>query len=193
MIYVDDILLGCFDIRKITILKSFLDHQFKINDLGLVRYFLGLEIIAHASGYLMNQHKYVADLLEEFHYFNYSHITSPIDAFVKLTPDIGDSLPDFTSYRRLARKFNFLQHTRLDISFAMQHISQYLYHPCVPHMKVGLHVLRYIMTAPDQGIFLSFSPCLFILAYADSDWSACPLSMRSVTSYFIIFCTFSVS
>ncbi|KAF3615759.1 Alpha carbonic anhydrase 7, partial [Capsicum annuum] len=54
-----------------------------------------------------------------------------------------------------------------------------------PHMLVVIHVLRYQMFAPDQGIFLSSSLCMSLSAYVDSDWAACPSFRRSVTDFYM--------
>ncbi|XP_047268535.1 uncharacterized protein LOC124898714 [Capsicum annuum] len=187
VVYVDDILLGGSDLSELNALKSFLDESFKVKDLGSVHYFLGLEVTSHHSGFLINQHKYATDLLEEFNCSHYTPIIAPLDAYVKLTPDMGDPLPDPFIYRRLVGKLNFLQHTRPVISFAVQHLSQFLQHPCVPHMMAGLHVLHYLLHDPAQGIFLPSHSSVDLTAYADSGWAACPLSRRSVTGYYIFF------
>jgi len=44
-IYVDDVILTGTDQEEINSLKSFLNDQFKIKDLGRLHYFLGLEIL----------------------------------------------------------------------------------------------------------------------------------------------------
>ncbi|XP_075095099.1 uncharacterized protein LOC142173413 [Nicotiana tabacum] len=53
-VYVDDILLAGGDIAELDSLKSFLDSQFKIKDLGSVHYFLGLEVTKN-SQWLLGQ------------------------------------------------------------------------------------------------------------------------------------------
>lgn len=53
-VYVDDILLASSDVTKMKALKSFIDEQFKIKDLGDVHYFLGLEVHHTSQGYLVN-------------------------------------------------------------------------------------------------------------------------------------------
>lgn len=137
--------------------------------------------------YLMHQHKFTSDLVEKFHCSNYNSVASPLDPSVKLTVNMGDPLPDPFIYRSFIGKRNFLQHTKLNISFVVQYLSQFLQYPCVPHMRVGLYVLRYLLNALDLGIFLSSSPSMSILAYADSNWAAFHQSRRSVTGSFITF------
>ncbi|KAM3324372.1 putative mitochondrial protein like [Capsicum chacoense] len=60
-----------------------------------------------------------------------------------------------------------------------------LRHPQVPHMLAGIHVLRYIMDDPAQGILLSNSQDFSLLAYSDLDWAACAHTQKSVTGFFI--------
>lgn len=148
---------------------------------------MGLEVTAHTSGYSINQCKYTTNLLTEFNCSYFTPISSSLDPSIKLTPAMGDPLSDPFFFRRLVGKLNFLQHTRPDISFVVQHLCQFLQHLYAPHMLVGLHVLRYLLNAPAQGIFLPSSLSVDLCAYADSDWVACPLSRRSVTGYYIFF------
>ncbi|XP_075074481.1 uncharacterized protein LOC142162074 [Nicotiana tabacum] len=182
VVYVADILLASDDVGELNSLKSFLDDTFKIKDLGNVHYFLGLEITPHPQGYLMYQQKYTSDLLEEFHCKNFTLISTPLYPSVKLVIDMGNPISDPSTYMRLVGKLNFLEHTRPDISFSVQHLSQFLQAPHIAHMLATLHVLRYLMNAPDQGILLSASSDLSLLAYSDSDWAACAISRRSVQS-----------
>ncbi|XP_019262539.1 PREDICTED: uncharacterized protein LOC109240364 [Nicotiana attenuata] len=185
VVYVDDILLAGSDIAEMTALKQFLDDQFKIKDLGLVHYFMGLEVSSHPDGYVLHQHKYTSDLLEEFKCSHLSPLSTPLDPSIKLTVDMGDPLPDPSIYRRLVGKLNFLQHTRPDVAYSVQHLSQFLQTPRVPHMLAALHVLRYLMTAPAQGVLLSNTPDFALAAFSDSDWATCAHSRRSVTGFFI--------
>ncbi|XP_028126236.1 uncharacterized protein LOC114322974 [Camellia sinensis] len=51
------------DTVGISSLKQFLSHQFETKDLGLLSYFLGLEISHDPFGYFLTQAKYISDLL----------------------------------------------------------------------------------------------------------------------------------
>ncbi|XP_019242035.1 PREDICTED: uncharacterized protein LOC109222085 [Nicotiana attenuata] len=125
------------------------------------------------------------DLLAEFHCSSASPVVAPLELHLKLTPDSGELLSDPTHYRRLIGKQNFLQHTRPDISFFVQHLGQFLNAHRTGHLHDVLHVLRYLVKDPDKGILLKNNLDLSLLVYSDSDWAAYPSSRRSVTGFFI--------
>ncbi|XP_019257719.1 PREDICTED: uncharacterized protein LOC109235931 [Nicotiana attenuata] len=180
-VYVDDIILIGDDLSETSALKSFLDAQFKIKDLGLLNYFLGIEVFYHKSGVLLHQKKFISNFLLEFNCLDASEVVSPLDIAHKLHSDVGELLPKPESYRSLVGKLNFLTHTRPDLCFVVQHLSQFLKTPRVPHMAAALHVLRYLKGTSTFGVFLSNSPDFSLLASCDSDWAACHKSRRSVT------------
>ena len=63
LVYVDDLLLTGDDTSCLSHLKAQLHAVFTIKDLGLTRYFLGIELARSYSGILLNQRKYVLDML----------------------------------------------------------------------------------------------------------------------------------
>ncbi|KAK4362861.1 hypothetical protein RND71_018102 [Anisodus tanguticus] len=166
-------------------LKSFLNSQFKIKDLGLVHYFLGLEVLPYPAGYIMNQHKYTSDLLEEFHCSEFSPVTTPLDPSVKLSPDLGDLVVDPSIYKKDELENLISFSTQGLISFSVQHLSQFLTKLRVSHMMAALHVLRYLLNATEQGILLFSSSDLSLIAFSDSDWATCVLSRRSITGFYV--------
>jgi hypothetical protein len=63
LIYVDDIILSGTSLSEIDRIKAILDDNFKIKDLGVVKYFLGLEVAQSKAGISISQRKYCLDLL----------------------------------------------------------------------------------------------------------------------------------
>ena len=63
--YVEDIVITGSDSKGISSLKSFLQSQFHTKDLGMLRYFLGIEVMRSKHGIFSSQRKYVFDLLSE--------------------------------------------------------------------------------------------------------------------------------
>ena len=65
VVYVDDIVIIESDMSGISSLKSFLHDQFHRKDLGMLKYFLGVEVLRSKHEIFLSQRKYVLDLLSE--------------------------------------------------------------------------------------------------------------------------------
>src|SRR4051812_45378221 len=65
LVYVDDIVLAGNSQQEIQHVKDVLNNQFKIKDIGQLRFFLGFEIAWSSNGIFLNQRKYTLEFLEE--------------------------------------------------------------------------------------------------------------------------------
>ena len=65
VVYVDDIVITGSDSKGILSLKSFLHSQFHTKDLGMLKYFLGVEVMRSKQEIFLSQRKYVLDLLSK--------------------------------------------------------------------------------------------------------------------------------
>ena len=184
-VYVDDIILTGNDEVEIQALKQYLDEVFKIKDLSLVHYFLGIEVLQVDEGIILTQRKFAKELLQEFAFDNLCPVSCPLDLSRKLTLEEAEPLDDPTSYRRGIGKLNFLTNTGPDLAFAVQHLSQFMQRPRVPHYNALMHVLRYIKGQLDFGVLLHNKADYTLQAYCDSDWASCPHTRRSISGYVI--------
>ena len=65
VVYVDDFVMTGNDMAGILSLNSFLHGQFHTKDLGMLKYFVGVEVIRSKHRIFLSQRKYVLDLLSE--------------------------------------------------------------------------------------------------------------------------------
>jgi len=186
-VYVDDIMLTGSNPTEIHHVKQHLHNLFGIKDLGKLHYFLGLEISYTNDGIVLSQRKFTMDLLKDSGLDTSKVASTPLPVPCKLVADKGELLVDPTRYRTLVGKLNFLTHSRPDLSFTAQTLSQFMQKPTTIHLQALYHTLRYIQGTIGQGILLKASDHLSLQAYSDSDWAACPSSRRSITGYLIHF------
>ncbi|GJR98262.1 retrovirus-related pol polyprotein from transposon TNT 1-94 [Tanacetum coccineum] len=64
LIYVDDVIITRNNLTKIQETKKQLDDEFSIKDLGLLKYFLGIEVAKTKNDLVLCQRKYMLDILE---------------------------------------------------------------------------------------------------------------------------------
>ena len=55
--------------------------------------------------------------------------------------------------------------------------------PHTSHLNAVHHLLRYLKTAPGQGLFFSANSTLNLTAYADADWGNCIDTRKSTSGY----------
>jgi len=109
----------------------------------------------------------------------------PLPQGLKLSSITSPPLPDPTSYGRLIGRLLYLTLTRPDISYAIQHLYQFLQQSAEPHYQAALHVLRYLKGTAQKGLYYSADCSLCLTAYCDVDWGTCTMSAKSLTGYCI--------
>ncbi|CAL1359264.1 unnamed protein product [Linum trigynum] len=182
LIYVDDVILAVNDLDFISQVKQFLDKKFSIKDLGILRYFLGIEVARTFDGVVLNQRKYTLDILEDASVEASRPSSFPIEQNHQLTRTTDDLLADPSPYRRLVGRLLYLTVTRPDINFVVNILSRFVHAPSTVHWDAAL---RYLKSAPGQGLFFPKNSNLQLTAYCDADWGGCQRTRRSTTGFFI--------
>ena len=183
LIYVDDIVITGTDSALIEKLRQHLHNSFHMKDLGMLTYFLGLEVHTTPSGIFLHQHKYAQDLITLAGLQDSSPVNTPLEVNTKYRRDEGDLLADPTLYRRLVGSLNYLTITRPDISFAVQQVSQFMQTPRHLHLAAVRRIIRYLLGSSSRGLFFPAGSSLQLVAYSDADWAGCPDTRRSVTGW----------
>lgn len=145
--------------------KQFLSTQFRMKDLGELRYFIGIKVDRTKEGFFLSQKKYLTDVLKQYNMTHCKPLKVPMSPHVKLTADLGDPLPDASVYQQLIRKLIYLTLTRPDIAFSMHLLSQFMHKPTCVHLQAAKRVLKYLSGTINQGILLAYSSSASLTAY----------------------------
>jgi hypothetical protein len=135
VIYVDDLIIigdsdaDIFDLKKL---------------LRELNYFFGIEVIQCPKGIWLLKRKYALNKLSEYGMIGCKPISVPLEQNVKLNADEGDFVDDTTMYRRIVGSLIYMTITRLNLSYAIGVVSQFMQTPRKPHLDVGRCILRYI-------------------------------------------------
>ena len=123
-----------------------LSIEFEIKDLGLMHYFLGLEVWHKPGEIFLSQRSYAVDVLRIFGMLDYKSMTiAMIYNLEKLhDQDTGSDPKDLTVYHLIIGSLMYLVHTRPDICYTVNALSQFMCEPKHIHMFVAKHILRYV-------------------------------------------------
>ncbi|KAL0405058.1 UNVERIFIED_CONTAM: Retrovirus-related Pol polyprotein from transposon TNT 1-94 [Sesamum radiatum] len=105
LVYVDDVLVTSPSSVLITEAKAYLDKLFTIKDLGLARYFLGLQIARSSAGTNLTQAKYIQDILQDTGLQHAKAATTPLPQGTKLCATEGVVLSGPEHYKRLLQAY----------------------------------------------------------------------------------------
>eukprot|EP00253_Pinus_taeda_P035244 PITA_35244 len=171
VLYVDDFFLTGDDplIHQCT---RELAAEFEMKDLGLMHYFLGLEVWQRPGEIFLSQGKYIVKLLERFGMVDCKSVSTPMELnFKKLSGSAaGPILANPTEYRQLIGALMFLVNTRPDICFAVNTLSQQMVELHHFHWVGAKNLLRYLRGTINHGLRYT-AGSVMLRGYTDADWA----------------------
>lgn len=183
IVYVDDIILTGDDSPELKRLKERLAEEFKIKDLGALKYFLGMEFARFEEDIFVNQRKYVLDLLGEIGMLRCKTAEIPMEPNIKLLPAKTESGVNKEQYQQLDGRLIYLSHTRSDIALSVSMVSQFMHSPGPEHFEAFYKILRYLKGTLGKGQLFKNCGHLQIEAYTDADWARSITDRRSTSGY----------
>jgi len=180
IIYVDDMIVTGNDYDSMKYLAS----EFEMRKLRDLKYFLGIEVARSKHGIFLSQRKYILDLLYETGMLGCKPVNTPIEQNHKYFLCSSVAYTDKGRYQRLVGKLIYLSHTRPDIAYVVNVVSQFMHDPRKPHVDVVEGILRYLKSTPGKGILFSKYGHLRVEGYTDADWAGSTDDRRSTSGYF---------
>jgi hypothetical protein len=115
--------------------KYALTSEFEMKDLGMMHYFLGLEVWQRTDEIFPSRGKYTVEILKKFGMLNCKPMATPIVMNLKkLSVSSSDSAKiDMTLYKQLIGSLLYLVNTGLDICYEVSALIQFISQPRQTH------------------------------------------------------------
>ena len=160
--------------------KRKLATEFKMKDLGMMQYFLGMEVWKNVDGISLRQGYYVVEILKGFEMMECKAMNTPIASNLKLLSDASSDSIDATMYHQMIGSLMYLMNMRPAICFAMNTLSQFLTDPRNVHLIVAKHILRYLRGTVDYGLKYDANQKINLEGYVDSYiWAGSAIDRKS--------------
>ncbi len=86
-LYVDDLIYTGNNTTMFGSFKKSMMAEFEMSDLGMMHYFLGIEVVRSSSGIFISQKKYVRGILDRFQMKDCNPVNTPSEFGLKLNKD----------------------------------------------------------------------------------------------------------
>ncbi|KAH9650220.1 hypothetical protein KPL70_026283 [Citrus sinensis] len=180
-LYVDDLIFNGSNPSLFEEFKRVMIKEFEMTDIGLMAYYLGIEVKQKEEGIFISQESYAKEILNKFKMNDCKTISMPVECGVKLSKhDEGKDI-DPTFFKSLVGSIRYLTCTRPDILYAVGLVSRYIENPKTTYFKDAKRILRYIKGTTNFGLLYSFSNDYKLVGYSDSDWGGDVDDQKSTT------------
>jgi hypothetical protein len=124
LLYVDDLFITGEDSLIIQCKKQ-LAFEFDMKDIGLMHYYLGLEVSQKRYEVFLGQGKYAINILHKFGMMDCKSMDTPMNTDIRKVKDPDSDPVDPSLYRQLIGSLMYLVNTRPDIFFVVNTLSQF--------------------------------------------------------------------
>ncbi|XP_040952808.1 uncharacterized mitochondrial protein AtMg00810-like [Gossypium hirsutum] len=156
-LYVDDLIFMGNNGEMILDFKNRMTQEFDMTDLGLMKFFLGLEVRQEMTGIFVSQEAYAKEILKKYKMTHCNPVSTPMEPGVKLSKFDGGN-----------------------------ESTQFMEEPVYSHWKALKRILRYIQGTVSLRLFYSNIEDYKLIGYSDSDWCG-DLDDRKSTSGYVFF------
>lgn len=170
-VYVDDLIITRSNINDITEFKRQMKKMFNMRDLGLLCYYLGIEVKQIEGTITLCQAGYATKILALSRMAGCNPCQTPMENRLKLSKKSYSSPVNETEYRSIIGSLRYLVNTRPDIAYSVGIVSRYMEAPTTEHMVAVNHILRYVSGTIGYGC--SYERCNDLepklVGFGDSD------------------------
>jgi hypothetical protein len=184
LLYVDDLIITGNSRAIVDQFKTAISERFKMKDLGMLRWILGMEIKRDRAKHTLelNQGAYINSVLTRFGMEDSKPVPTPAEGVLRR---LSDGHPD-NEYMQLVGSVLYLATiSRPDIAFAVQNLGRHMQRVGPDHWTAAKRLLRYLSGTRHHGIqFSGNAPeAIKLVGYCDADWAGDLDTRRSTTAH----------
>ena len=193
-LYVDDLFMVGMKLANIEVVKQGLGKEFKMKDLGVARFLLGIEIRRQENGDIfLVQEKYARDVISRFNMKGCKPVSTPLELGTHLDSsqqpisDVDKEQMCSIPYRSAIGSLMYLSTcTRPDISAAVSELSKFSQNPGAAHWEGVKRVLRYINGTAGEGLLYKRGAQVATWGYSDSGHAGDKETSRGRSGYIFL-------
>jgi hypothetical protein len=155
-VYVDDLIITGLDHDDIKSFKEEMAATFKMSDLGLLHYYLSIDVRQSASRISLSQGAYAMKIVERSDMTGCNPCHVPMEARLKLSKQSTQPLVDAISYQSIVRSLRYLVNTHPDLAFVVGYVSHFLEEPREDHLVAVKKILRYVVGTCNWGLWFGW-------------------------------------
>jgi hypothetical protein len=172
--------------------KESVRKYFELMDMGPVKWLLGIHVERDRASRTisLSQEAYIDSVVGRFNLEDGFKVSTPLDPNVTLTKELG---PDNEAEKRRMSKIPYRSAvgslmyasmaTRPDITFTVQHLSQFFENPGQAHWTAAQRAIRYLNATKELKLILGGKSPPTLLGYTDADWASNVDDRKSTSGY----------
>ena len=192
IIYVDDLIILASNVDTINDLKSNLEREFEMSDLGKLHYFLGVHFERDRRMRIITIHQqsYIKTILEQFGMGDCRPIATPLNTKTSLSKLSEDEykehsykMKDIPYQKAVGPLMYAMVAARLDLAFTISVVGGFMSKPCPIHWMAVKQIMRYLKGTLDMKLRIG-DKYVNVKGYSDADWAG-EVENRRFTSEYI--------
>jgi hypothetical protein len=141
-----------------------------MSDLGLLSFYLGIEVHQGDYGITLQQTAYAKRVVELARLNDCNPALTLMEERLKLSRDSTTEEVDDTQYRRLVGSLRYLAHTQPNLAFSIGYVSWFMQRSTTEHQQAVKRIIRYVAGTLDHDLYYSRCPGeAHLVGYSDTD------------------------
>ena len=183
-VHVDDLILLTDTEKEMIDLKTSLANHFKMKDMGVLHYYLGVSVTIKDGVLQISQEQYIGKIMRKYKLQDCKTVSTPMDLNVKLVKDDGYSKPwpvDVVQYQSMVGSLIYAAiATRPDIAYAVAALAKFNSSPTEAHLTAVKRVFRYLKGTAQLRLQYQETD-VNVVGYSDADWASDSDDRRSTS------------